>query len=930
MPRILRLTLSGWKPVVLLFLLAVSLLVVSYRIDREESRLPETKARNLSATSPGQDPAPGSNNVPVRPLVPPTPENGTASGSDTPGPSFSIPSTLDPREPARPYASTTTISKRLGRPVTVLHGQVFDPGGSPIANAEVRLGKRSCHTDSLGEFTIPRGTDELVIDHPDYFSRRLTAADRRELMDPVPSPEMSDGSLEPSSIRRPLRVVLFLGSRVRGHVHDQRDAPISGATLRFSPLEGGLDLATRPGSILRSQGDGSYESPLLHPGTYHVLVQHSEYQSLTDTITVPPKKTSVAFDAVLSPGEQLRLTVRDKNARPLADARVWLDRRREGESSEETQFLGLTDDKGLLESRRESNGPGGFVQHWVRVNLPGYREVRRPVESSELVVNLASSPCIDGIGVDETQGLPQPVRRVRLEMETQEGYLRVPDQGILLHSLPAGRFRIGLPALAGTYRVRVEAEGRLVGSSDRIVFDGHTSPSQLTVRLRPRGGLQGVVRADNSTVSDVVIELYRDLPAPQRLFYGLRLPSPSAPHRVTRTDTHGMFEFEDIEPGTYRLRTRSKHHASLYSAPVVSPASELVPLVLAAGAALRGSVLDAEGKPEFGVSIVLVCLDRPFPQFATSDPTGSYRFDHLADGRYVLIPGGDATFGGESTFSWTGADSDISNTKLDNQVISIAGKRDVTFNLHLASFPWGSIDGVLKSDSEPLANHEIRLSPVSASNGRAREIRTDTSGRFRAHGLSPGLYRLESSYPPFVREARIEAGKRATTPIDVRSHPLTLEVVHARTGRRVPTTVHARLTRVSNSNLSGGTVTHRVRSRLGRDEPLKLEKLYAGIYRIEVRASGFLPETRRIEMGEVPARVSIALRPGIPIRVTMTGSTPLRGHGKITVTRNGVESYRFEGYVDGEVLLPEFEPGVYQMAVESGGETVRSSFKILP
>ena len=62
----------------------------------------------------------------------------------------------------------------------------------------------------------------------------------------------------------------------------------------------------------------------------------------------------------------------------------------------------------------------------------------------------------------------------------------------------------------------------------------------------------------------------------------------------------------------------------------------------------------------------------------------------------------------------------------------------------------------------------------------------------------------------------------------------------------------------------------------------------------------------------------------------MQGSTPLRGHGKITVSRNGVEAYRFEGYVDGEILLPELAPGVYQMAVESGGETVRSSFKILP
>ena len=968
-----RSTPTGWKPVVLLFVLAVSLLVVSYRIDREESRRSHNpsgghvpSSNTPPSAAPPADPAAEAATHPEDSArgQPPEVSTGLERGAG-PGPSFSVPDTLageSPRpgnEPSKATAfetggvarsqppnpmhstpeSTVDLAEQLGRPVSYLHGQVLNSGGDPVFGARVRLGNRSVKTNSQGEFTIPRGTDELVVEHPDYFGREVTAAERRALLDPIPNRDDPDDSVAEGASTRPLRILLFPGSRIRGQIHDERDAPISGVNIQFSPVEGGIDLAARPGSVVRSIGDGSYESPLLHPGAYHVLFRHPNFQPRTDVVTVSPRQAAVVFDATLAPGEKLQLTLRGSKDEPLADARVWLDRRREGESAEETLFLGVTDELGQLHARRESNSPGGFVQHWVRIHLAGYREVRRAVKGPDLLVTMTPAPCLDGIGIDETEGLPQTIRHLRLEMETPEGYRRVAEEGILLHSLPLGRFRIGLPDLPGTYRVRVEAEGRLVGTSDPLVFDGQTSPAQFTVRLRPRGGIQGVVMADQATVANVLVELHRNLPAPRRLFYGIRLPTPSSPYRVTRTDSRGHFEFDDIEPGTYRLHTVSPNHASVYSAPVVSPASESIPLPLDSGAALHGRVLDSEGKPEFGVPLVLVCLDRPFPIFATSDQTGAYRFANLADGRYVLIPGGDATFGGASIFSWDSVESEVSNTRLNRQVISVAGRGDVTFDLHLASFPWGSVEGLVLVDNEVLADREVRIVPVNGSNGRVSEARTDASGRFRAHGLSPGLYRLQSVYPPFNRETRIEAGKRVSERIELASHLLTIEVVHARTGRRVPTTVHARVARLSPGNPSASRITHRARSRLGQDKPLVLEKLHPGLYQVEVRAAGFLPETRRFEMASGPARIGVSLRPGIPVRVTVPsrsldgrvqGSTPLRGHGKITVSRNGVEAYRFEGYVDGEILLPELAPGVYQMAVESGGETVRSSFKILP
>lgn len=927
MPSFKSSSLSGWKSPLLLFLLAVSILVVGYRIDKEDNQPTDVVSRNPSRASEARS-------------LSESPASGTTKTPDT----HANAATTEQEEPDTFPAETSPPGKRInvnpGRPVRMLHGRVVDVSGSPVTNAHVRLGEREVRTNSRGEFSFPWATVDLRVEHENFFPRSLRAEERRELARSANTsvanpPSPTDVSETPNATETSLTIVLFLANRISGHVHNESNQPIVDAKLRFSPLETGTDIAASSGTIVKSRSDGSYESPRLHPGQYQMLVQHPEYQPQTETLILTPREIRSTRDVVLSAGKRLRLVVRDSRAEVLPDSRVWLVTRRQGEESEETQFLGLTNDAGVLECRLTAANP---VKQWVRVSLPGYRETRKEVVEDEIVMTVEVAPRLDGVAIDTETGLPQSIHKVRLEMETGEGYRRVPDQGILFHSLSPGNFRIGLPTLAGTYRVLVEAEGRLAGTSEPIFFDGTTSPPRFTVRMTPQGGMQGIVLADEAIPHGVAVELYRDIPAPGPTYHGLPSPKPIAPYRITRTDSRGRFKFGDIEPGSYRLRAHSPNHAPVYSAPVSAPASESIPMVLIPGVSLQGRVLNADKEPESNVPLILTCLDRPFPSFALSDESGSYRFDHLAEGRYILLPGDDSAAGSNSIFNWDRMKSNFASSREKRQVINIDGQRNVSFDLHLSAFPWGSVTGVLHSNGNPLANMEAQLIRLTVAEDQkpeaggthglySRELRTNGEGHFRAHGLSPGRYVLRSSYPPWRREFTIDAGRKLELDVKLTRHSLAVEILHAGTGRPVPTLVRSRIYRVP-----GNVVTHRSRPKNVTNGPLQFDKLYTGSYRIEIRATGFLPTSRTFEIGDDDHRLRIALRPGVPMQVTIPtptgGGTPIRGLGRVVLTRGGVEAYRYEGYLDGQVVLPELEPGIYHMTVQSGGRTVRSSFQV--
>jgi len=95
----------------------------------------------------------------------------------------------------------------------------------------------------------------------------------------------------------------------------------------------------------------------------------------------------------------------------------------------------------------------------------------------EVLFVLQTAPSVSGHAVDAETGLPLRIREVRLLTLIGTEYRETPDRGRLFASLSPGKFVVGLPPEAGTYRVVVEAEGDQYGQSLPFLFDGAGSRS---------------------------------------------------------------------------------------------------------------------------------------------------------------------------------------------------------------------------------------------------------------------------------------------------------------------------------------------------------------------------------------------------------------------------------------------------------------------
>jgi hypothetical protein len=214
------------------------------------------------------------------------------------------------------------------------------------------------------------------------------------------------------------------------------------------------------------------------------------------------------------------------------------------------------------------------------------------------------------------------------------------------------------------------------------------------------------------------------------------------------TDAEGRFAVADLAPGRYDLEARAPGFAPARVPAVEVPAegvdAEIGTVALSPGVAVEGVVRDPRGVPLAGVQIrkqegdgvigvVRVVTSSREPPEATTDETGRFRLDDLAEGAAITVRAELEGYG----------------------PASVQGVRAPTVEpLELVLSPASTLRGsVVDALGEGIPRATVALTAEMGSVGAdvtmvssmVRRGRTDEEGRFELADVVPGRYELRAS-----------------------------------------------------------------------------------------------------------------------------------------------------------------------------------------
>lgn len=332
--------------------------------------------------------------------------------------------------------------------------------------------------------------------------------------------------------------------------------------------------------------------------------------------------------------------------------------------------------------------------------------------------------------------------------------------GIELVLPPAGRLR-GLVRDArgeGVDGVLVEVRSdrepfpRVAISADRGEFELDAVSGELTVTATPHGrpAVRASITVEPSQVAELTLTLEGELhtlsgrtvdeagfpvPGAQLVVLSLRADAPF--RRTFFAAEDGTFTLSELPAPPWRLEA---------SAPAFAPtridvadASGELPVVLAPGAEVRGSVLDAySGEPvDARVRLVRDALPPDVHEMRTARD-GSFRFARVTTGAWLLTIESEGHLPFERAVEITRrgrapADVDLDAIRLE---------------------PAGTVEGaVVDALGAVVARARVWIDENGAS------ARTDTRGEFVLRGAPPGMVTVRASHPA--------AGESASAPVRV-------------------------------------------------------------------------------------------------------------------------------------------------------------------
>jgi hypothetical protein len=286
-----------------------------------------------------------------------------------------------------------------------------------------------------------------------------------------------------------------------------------------------------------------------------------------------------------------------------------------------------------------------------------------------------------------------------------------------------GTFKLHLRNGPWTYALRLRRPGLASEIVDRLgpekLAAAGTLPTR-TFRLAPEAVARGRV-----------VDAETGAPVEDALLQAVRSPEDAIDVSETRSGADGAFVLGGLEARRYSLRvSKLGWQAATNKNAFTAPATR-VTVKLAQKTAIRGVVLDAEGKPETNATVAAVLSDVPgaltLPIFWTTDSEGGFAQDRFSPGTYYL---------------WARRGDML---VYPPEKIELEDKGEITVELHL-DHKGARVTG------QVVSRPGYRLSPGTRALllGRAPSLAfprpavgaLDETGHFMVTGVLPGRYEL--------------------------------------------------------------------------------------------------------------------------------------------------------------------------------------------
>ena len=507
--------------------------------------------------------------------------------------------------------SATTATFTLTRAAS-LEGRVTQiDNGRLVASVKVtaRAGSTSmvARTGVDGRYRItglPQGSYRVTFDE-----KRYVLVDRGEI-------EVAAGEA------KTLDIALTEAVTLAGRVSDEKGRPVAGARGTLRP-----GAESRMGLMFRMMGrdgadatsflsglDGTFRATRLAPGSNQKLtVVHQDFERRVipglDLVAGAGAAKPLTIDVVLSPGFVLTGVVKGKDAKPIAEAAVTLNRSVEMTGGRGDSIVGFariesvrpqseTDSEGRFEFKGLSAG-----EYDVTVTRPGFtRSVSDGVKAGDgaipLEVTLNPGASIAG-WVIQANGQPVTGYSVTARSAASSGGSIMlgggrmngmnmaqvdPDGGFIIEGLVPG----------AAYDLSIFGAGEFIGDKKKSVV---APASEVEIEVATRGRIAGRVldAASGAPITDFEARYTRARAGGMRIV--IRGVPGDGDRRTPFASPDGAFAFEDVPPGNWDVTVWAKTYQEARTGGITVIAGETknVEVKAARGLVIHGRVVDARG-----------------------------------------------------------------------------------------------------------------------------------------------------------------------------------------------------------------------------------------------------------------------------------------------------------------------------------------------
>lgn len=641
-------------------------------------------------------------------------------------------------------------------------GRVTDPSGRAAAGIQVecwkilsdwgRINIRTTTSDSSGDYylvDLPAGRYQIFFS-TERYNRKLGA----DLLSEWYSGQFDSGDVISLDAGRTLRGIgarLKRGSAISGHVRDDRRRPAANVTVTVTPEPAGWPSLTATTGV-----SGHYQVRGLRPGAYRVHFSSGEYEeqwfdgqtewSAADRVILSEGEERRTINATLARFGRISGRLTDGTGAALAGVEVgcWKDGAAWFVSSDEEgnyRSPGLPAGSYLVcFTLNQANPP--IVEYYDnqaesifarQVNVQAGQEV------GGIDARLNDGGRISGTVNDWLEGVVvhfytddgQLLRRVRTN---SSGYY---DSGIL----PAGTYRVYFEPPAGSgyapqwYRMSASQD-----SAEPVTVAAGEDQYGIDATLQQGGRVAGQITGQSGQPAGEALVLIMGNSGTQ----------------FTNSDAEGLYRFESLAPGDYRLQVLPPAGSNLlpqwYDHQSDEGSADLIPvrqweetrvdLVLETGGSISGRLLDNQGQGIGGIRCqAWDSITGAVAAESSSGETGDFQVIGLATGQYQVYfqPDGLA-FQGEWFDDQTGQDGAVTLTVTAGT--GLAGVEAVLDR-------WGGMTGhVYQPDGQPVPDTRVVCSDQQGQT--VKETVTTPDGYYRLE-VPPGRYRLHF-IPPWGGE----------------------------------------------------------------------------------------------------------------------------------------------------------------------------------